>query len=493
MTSYSGGMLVNIYQFLDHSEQQKTYLLRFLEQHHAEYLPSQKIMDFLSISNFKLQKLIDEINEDFQEHRETAKLQIKIENKHFIYCPDLTEKDISYLKLTYLEKSYLFLLLQELMIQPTSIYTFADNFYISKTKAYNVQKELIQILASFNLTIKGGILIGDEITIRNLLYNIYYNFYHGIKEPLSERMDDASKQFFLNLTAELSSNLPVTQRLKLFFFLFVNFFRIKAKAPLVEFIFSKEPTVSETTHDETISKFFNLFDLAEEIRFHEMNYVKLFFYAEKMTDVLPPELSHVNLKNVTKNTKQLMNRFNSFFNDKYQVQLEDHYFVKTEMEIYRINLKWEFFPTPVNSFISENQLTYFSEVYPEYYQFLTEYFEKHITSMDLINRIALMYDYLFAFITFFPIGEISSKIYICIDFSRGVNYSEYIKNNVLRFKSMNIIVQHTLTEDTQLFISDFLMPNLQCETVVWKEPPSHADWQLLGDLLVKIRRSSEVK
>lgn len=58
---------------------------------------------------------------------------------------------------------------------------------------------------------------------------------------------------------------------------------------------------------------------------------------------------------------------------------------------------------------------------------------------------------------------------------------------------MNIIIQTTLTEDTQLFISDFLMPNLQCETVVWKEPPSHADWQLLGDLLVKIRRSSEVK
>ncbi|WP_036071151.1 helix-turn-helix domain-containing protein [Listeria aquatica] len=215
---------MNIYQFLDHSEQQKTYLLRFLESHHAEYLPSQKIMDFLSISNFKLQRLIDEINEDFQEHPETTKLQIKIENKHFIHCPNLTEKDISYLKLAYLEKSYLFLLLQELMIQPTSIYSFSDNFYISKTKAYNVQQELIQILAAFNLTIKGGKLVGDEIIIRNLLYNIYYNFYHGIKEPLIEHMDDRAKQYFSKLKTELSSNLPVTQRLKIFFLPICEFF-----------------------------------------------------------------------------------------------------------------------------------------------------------------------------------------------------------------------------------------------------------------------------
>lgn len=484
---------VNIYQFLDHSEQQKTYLLRFLESHHAEYLPSQKIMDFLSISNFKLQRLIDEINEDFQEHPETKKLQIKIENKHFIYCPNLTEKDISYLKLAYLEKSYLFLLLQELMIQPTSIYSFSDNFYISKTKAYNVQQELIQILAAFNLTIKGGKLVGDEIIIRNLLYNIYYNFYHGIKEPLIEHMDDRAKQYFSKLKTELSSNLPVTQRLKIFFFLFVNFFRIQAEEPLVDFISSETVLVSETVPEETINNFFTLFDLSDESSFQEVNYANLFFYAEKMTDQLPAELPHANLKKVKKNTTQLMKHFNSFFNDKYQVQLEKHYFAKTETEIYRINLKWEIFPTPVNSFISENQLSYFSEVYPEYYQFLTNYFEKNIKTIDLINKIALMYDYLFAFIISFPIGEISSKIYICVDFSRGANYSEYIKNNVLRFKSMNIIIQTTLTEDTQLFISDFLMPNLQCETVVWKEPPSHADWQLLGDLLVKIRRSSEVK
>lgn len=82
---------------------------------------------------------------------------------------------------------------------------------------------------------------------------------------------------------------------------------------------------------------------------------------------------------------------------------------------------------------------------------------------------------------------LSRSINICIDFSRGKIYSDYISTNILQFQSMDINVTYKPNEQTDLYISDFNSEFVSCKQIIWKEPPNNKDWKNFGNILVKIR------
>lgn len=49
------------------------------------------------------------------------------------------------------------------------------------------------------------------------------------------------------------------------------------------------------------------------------------------------------------------------------------------------------------------------------------------------------------------------------------------------------VVQHKITKQTDLFVSDFYINNLQCRQIIWKNPPTDEDWACLGDLFIQIK------
>ena len=78
-------------------------------------------------------------------------------------------------------------------------------------------------------------------------------------------------------------------------------------------------------------------------------------------------------------------------------------------------------------------------------------------------------------------------IYVCIDFSHGKSYNDYIRMMLLTLKSMHIVYEESISSMTQIYLSDFALEELICEQMIWKRPPTPDDWEEFGELLLKVR------
>ncbi|EKQ3613722.1 hypothetical protein P4507_002781, partial [Enterococcus faecalis] len=99
-------------------------------------------------------------------------------------------------------------------------------------------------------------------------------------------------------------------------------------------------------------------------------------------------------------------------------------------------------------------------------------------------------DYLFLLVTILPIELLEDVIYICVDFSHGNFYNEFIKRSISSFQNLNVKFERKLTTKTQIYISDFVLNKNVCPQIIWKNPPGPNDWKVFGDLVVSLKEGS---
>ncbi|HAP4981479.1 TPA: M protein trans-acting positive regulator, partial [Enterococcus faecalis OG1RF] len=97
---------------------------------------------------------------------------------------------------------------------------------------------------------------------------------------------------------------------------------------------------------------------------------------------------------------------------------------------------------------------------------------------------------IFLLIHYLPLNVVERPIHVCVDFSQGTNYTEYIIKQVEGFETLNLVVERQLTAKTDIFISDYLLDNLIRKQIIWKNPPTPTDWKFFGDTVVSIKKSS---
>lgn len=96
---------------------------------------------------------------------------------------------------------------------------------------------------------------------------------------------------------------------------------------------------------------------------------------------------------------------------------------------------------------------------------------------------------MFALITEVPTEALPDKVYLCVDFSQGSVYTTYIENTLKSFNNVHIVIQHEIDDMIDIYLSDFKSEAVKPLQIIWENPPTPHDWQMLGDTIIAIRHN----
>lgn len=281
--------LINMYDFLEINDRNKLYLIHFIEADMNHYFPIESLMENLSLSRFKVENLIEELNIELALLNLT---KLEISNTHFVTTTNINEETIIQLRRSYVRKSYYFHLFEELLYRKTSLAKFAELFFISDSKAYDIKKKLVSILKPLGISIKNGQIKGNEEKIRLLYFDVYYFYFNGCKDIFKVRTDEIKTQ--KSIISAIKDDVALTQKAKLYIFIQIISLRMKNNN-YVEIATSHFST--ENASLKAYQRYISLKDM--EIEQQELLYFSRFLYAENFITIKDTYLGSDNLKLVS--------------------------------------------------------------------------------------------------------------------------------------------------------------------------------------------------
>lgn len=470
--------------FLNEEENYKYYILKLLDLKRNSFFSQKQISELLGISRYKFEKFLREIELDGEAIQ--LPIRIQIENSGEIVSKGINNLTVKKIRLYYLEQSIQYQLLDIILSgRPPSAEFVADKLFISRAAVYKDIKKLNISLKKFGLKIKNFILVGEEIAIRSFWFSLLNEFYCGIGLPFDKRILQKINEFKILLFADENIYPTKVQEYRIDLFLGITFVRSSRN----NFLNKEDVIVSNINYPAYIKLFPRLTEENQNNYKIEIQNILFFCYTEgfilKKKDVkLSKELEkRIELLN-TLLTQKLKSSF-SVCNDDLAC---------IEIDMLRINRKWLYFHFIDTTFIYESQKSYFQEVYFECDSFIRNFFkEKNLEELFKYpeEKIKIYYDYLFLLTTKIPTYKLEEAIHICVDFSHGDLYNEFIKKSIESFKDLNVIFEHKATAKTQIYISDFVLSNTVCKQIIWKNPPTPSDWKYFGNMIVKLKGGEE--
>ncbi|MGX7419957.1 helix-turn-helix domain-containing protein [Carnobacterium gallinarum] len=475
---------------LEEDARYKLYLLKIFEIKKNQIVSIDTLCELLMLSKFKVQKYIDTLNSEYVVKE--ASSDFIVNERGDLICYDSTKEQISQLRLQYLMESGIFKLFHELVDAPISIEKFSKKYFLSLSKGYALKKELSRFLKPWGLSLKKDRIEGDEGSLRNVLFEVYYYFYNGLSFPFNAEIYQKTNQLYNNVVASFNLSIPPTQKIKLEIFLAIQWLRIKNHRVLKKSFIHVPVGELEKLRGirqnlEGDKGFF------KEFVDNECAYLFLFLSTQQMIELplkLNDEETNLKITNITENL---------IIDVKNKLQLKEQITELEKQEAYehlvkrlnQIHTSFFIFPFTATTFISENQIQFFEETHPVFHQiikaFINHLVEEQILTMGENEQIKLYYDYMFAMIMHFPNTYIEDDFYICVDFSHGVTYSDYIAETIRSFKNMNIVVERKIYPHTALYVSDFSITKLNCPQIIWENPPTANDWEQFGDKVIAIK------
>lgn len=476
-------------EFLDLNYRYQYYLLELVADHGDYYLTVNRAMKLLGLSKFKLSQYVETVNADLA--MMSPESYLRINGDGIFESGHISESIVRKIRLDYLQQSNLFKMFEFSLLNPGKNETtdFCDALFIGKTKFYELRKEMVEVADHFNLQFKKNQLIGPEMQIRQFVFEIYYSYFNGIEKPLA-LFQETVDQMLVTMRDQFQINLLPTTITKLETYLKVQSLRLRGKnaltAPLLAPDFKTQqpqlwqPVLSMLTTN------YQLLRIPLEV---EAEGLLTFLFTESY---VPLEIDYLtpDLKNgVSQKTGQFVNKVEHILmKDEAHSEQAQNILANLAHDLDQIHAKHLTFYTEPTTFIDEQQLTYFAEANPLFHQIILTFTTKQETDLDWRKQASLYYDYMFACIEDIPLEILKDRVYICVDFSQGRLYNQYMKKTVNYFNNLNIEVQTTVDERTDLYLSDFYSSTLTCEQLIWKNPPTILNWQQFGDLVVAIKK-----
>ncbi|WP_175265027.1 hypothetical protein [Lacticaseibacillus nasuensis] len=154
----------------------------------------------------------------------------------------------------------------------------------------------------------------------------------------------------------------------------------------------------------------------------------------------------------------------------------------------QIHLRFTTFYLEPTTFIAADQVSFFANLYPEFETVITRFLnglkarpEFNLSENMLTN---LYFSDMFALINTIPSTALTQVIQICVDFSAGALYSDYVMRSLAAFGHANIRVTQNLDANTDIYIADFHADDLTIPQVIWQNPPTPHDWSQLAALIL---------
>lgn len=483
-----------ILDILDKNDRYELLILKVLESKNEQFLTIEKLCEILEVSRYKFDSYVRDLNEQLAERDNS----IVIQPDGTIIWQELTTNDLEYFRYVFAKRSLKFGLLHYIVEGNHSMREFAQKVSISLPQAYLLRKELDLFLNQFDISLeKMALKHPDEYVIRNTLFDIYFFFFNGYELPFKESLIKEVKELEQSLKASLNSRFSKVKLIKLRIFFSIQLCRVKTEYPLTkmnsQIINELSWNLLREQFDDYFVEFLNhLFE--EAISSGEVTWTLLFIklnvienYSELSTLSQENQDIAIFKANFYQVAKEIMSE------ELPILTLKEH-----EERLIGIFLNWLVFSNNPMTFIEEYQVGYFQEMYPSFhevsYQFVDRYCRDILaTTMTPNQLVKYYYDLVFFLIKVIPLDEVEPSIYICVDFSHGDSYNEFIKRNIENYKDLNVKIQAVHDAKTDIYMSDFYLPKLVPREIIWRNPPTKNDWGHFADMVLKIKGEKSEK
>ncbi|MGG5317729.1 helix-turn-helix domain-containing protein [Enterococcus sp. AZ072] len=469
--------------FLMEEDRYKLYLLQYLELNKSFYCSIEQISDLLELSRYKVEKYLNELKDDLREQALPGEIEV-IESGE-IRISELSHMIVKKMRLFFIEKSRSFQIFHQYVTKEKSLDLQIEELHLSRSSTYRLYKKLKILLKEEGIQIRKNQLVGSEFVIRSFLLNVYYEIFNGLHNPFDEIIQNQTKELIHYLYHYLNLSLPKTQEHKLLFFISIWLIRIK-NGHCIDEVFIEYQDNSLTRY---LYKWLNNHtELTKENQQKEI--AGLLLFLQTIEVVLDPPICFVERKE-DQQARKLADDFlqhlanHSVFTFSYLIQNN-----KLNLGLLTINRRWLIYHFRETTFVTKVQRRYFQEINPKLDRIIQQFIEK-VDRQELfhteLEKNKLYYDYLFFLMGEISVEELEDPVFVCIDFSHGSNYNQYIQKILSSLQSMNICYEQKLSAKTQIYLSDFLINKLPCHQMIWRRPPTPEDWSEFGQLLLDVK------
>lgn len=417
----------------------------------------------------------------------------KLENKNIQYTRESTLSPFNYLAYVYsLESDFHPFFHNFLGEQANSQIDFLSNNFISKTSFFRQRKQFERDLKPFNLKITSQVtLSGVESDIRNFIYIYLLTSHYDIRLPFSVDTENKLTDLVNELKNIMQINFSNSIQLKLKYYFYVILCRNK----LNHFLLNRNNYEFDDQMKNVayvLKSKLNLFD-SVEARNITIDLFK-FMFSEGVTTKFQPDDDPEILSIINNIRKDFMD----FFSVNSEL-INSIFTPKVKLSLAQFLVHYKYFNYPSNYILDPEKISYLNENFSEYQSFselvirkLSDYWPEK-KSLIKININLLITDLLFLIVANFNLSLLLPPIVITVDFTYGENYSQFIANEIQNFNSLNLKVTRQITRDTNILISN-LSPNVipSIHKVQWTSPPTPSDWELLGNLIVDIKKERKI-
>lgn len=343
--------------FLEDRERMKLSVLRYIELRKDKNILLTDLVSFIGISELRIRKIMDELNYELTQFETNP----KIINDGMVIRPiNIDYSIVKRLRLEYFKNAPTFLLFKCFLEESMTVKEFSKQYYFALPTIYVRQRLIKNFLSTYGIKIKNGRLLGNEISLRNIVFSIYFEIYNGIELPFSKLIGQQIKSLTKYLSFLFHLKLSKTETVKLDLLIGILLCRLRNG-----FYLSEEDYFSwikkEAAADRIFNEIANLL-LIEEVEKgkKEVRYL-LGFLKSIGVDEIPIKMKEMKFKDIDKTSREVSEKIASELNikgDKKQVSFEK--------KLINLNRNHKIFDFILSSFNSDDQTNYFFEVYPKY-------------------------------------------------------------------------------------------------------------------------------
>ncbi|KRK97832.1 hypothetical protein FD04_GL000804 [Secundilactobacillus odoratitofui DSM 19909 = JCM 15043] len=440
------------------------------------------------LTNYQLHKFFNSINADLMQvsGNEPAYLD-ESDNLHW-QAFQVDTLLIQRVALLYLNRSPLYVALEYNFFYD-NLYTqkeYVSANYMSTSVFYRASENLEKTLNAHHFYTASTLFADDEFTTRLHLFQLYYTVYNTVEVPFAD-LTNLVDRLIEVISTILPKQLKPTQLTKLSIFLRVWLLRMNNHHILENVIFDS------LNPDQSGKELYSLIDdiLVKGIKFNEAEFNYL--YAFLLTQGFLGESLQSGAATSLPTVVQLSNQF--IHNILHQNILVQTSLINSDalwQRILNIHLQFMTFFIEPTTFINPNQINFFSELYPAFdisiHQTIDELKQRRDLKIDQHMSVNLYFSYMFALINSIPPELMKDQVHICVDFSQGTLYTDYVIASLQSFSHANIILDVLVTNKTDIYISDFHSPQVHKQQVVWQDPPTSLDWTKLADIILSVKK-----
>lgn len=445
--------------------------------------------EIFDLTYYQLHKYFDLINTDLASVSDDHPCYIEEIQKSAWKAYGLNTFTLQKIALTYLNRSP-FMMALEYQFFYKNLHTkreFIAANYLSTSVFYRASDSLESTLNKHHFYRPSTLIDNREFTIRLHLFQIYYNMYNSVTEPFAA-INGVVTALLDNIYQILPTEVGPTSEVKLSTFLRIWLLRMFNKQMI------DDDALPDIVFDGKAGQLFGslkkLLKGQIELTHAEFNYLYQFLITQDFLGADIQQQTADAFPNVIRLSKL-------FIKD---IQQENVLF-DTDLinngrlwnKLLNIHLQFTTFYIEPTTFINPSQMQFFSGLYPTFdiairkmINTLNQRNDIKITNDMAVN---LYFSYMFALINAIPPELMRDQVHICVDFSEGALYTDYVIQSLNSFSHAHLVIDKVISPETDIFISDLHSPKVKQPQIIWQDPPTAPDWAELADTILVTKRA----